>query len=108
MHGQDRNGKGRPERFVMKKPESEEASVMKLKLYEGVENGTLDMRGASRLMRKILGYSQREYAEKVLKIAPRVLIDFERGVGNPTLETLQKIGRPFGLELGFVKKHQRK
>ncbi len=107
MLGQDRNGKGRPRRFVMKKPEPEEASRMKLKLYEGVENGTLNMRDASRLMRKILGYSQKEYAEKVLKIAPRVLIDFERATGNPTLETLQKIGSPFGLEIGFVKKQQR-
>ncbi len=90
----------------MKKPGPGEASKMKMKLYEGVESGTLDMRGASRLMRKILGYSQKEYAEKVLKIAPRVLIDFERGTGNPTLETLQKIGSPFGLETGFVKKQQ--
>jgi DNA-binding XRE family transcriptional regulator len=88
----------------MKKPKPEDARKMKIQLYEGIESGALDMRAASRLMRKILGYSQKEYAEKVLKIAPRVLIDFERGTGNPTLETLQKIGRPFGLEISFVKK----
>lgn len=40
-------------------------------------------------------------------ITPRILIDFEKDAGNPTLATLLKIGYPFGLEVDFVKKHQR-
>jgi transcriptional regulator with XRE-family HTH domain len=87
----------------MKRPLPEKARQMKEELYAGVEAGTLDMGAASRLMRKILGLSQREYAKRVLKISPRVLIDFERGAGNPTLATLLKIAAPFGLRVGFVR-----
>lgn len=52
-------------------------------------------------MRKITQLTQIEFARK-LGIAPRIIIDIERGKGNPTLKTLQKIGKLFGLELGFV------
>ena len=45
---------------------------------------------------------------KILKISPRVLIDIERGVGNPTLKTLNKIGHLFGFKTGFVLKEQNK
>jgi DNA-binding XRE family transcriptional regulator len=48
--------------------------------------------------------TQIEYAEKILKIYPRVLMEIERDRGNPTLETLVKIARPFGLKVGFVVK----
>jgi transcriptional regulator with XRE-family HTH domain len=88
----------------MKRPPQEEARRMKEELYERIEGGTIDMREASRRMRQVLGLSQAAYATRVLKISPRVLIDFERGVGNPTLETLRKIGSPFGLEVGFVRR----
>ena len=57
-------------------------------------------------MRKVLGMSQTDYAKTVLKVSPRILIDFERGKGNPTLATLQKIVAPFGLEVGFIKKYK--
>lgn len=88
----------------MKRPPPDQARRMKEELYEGLEAGTIDMREASRRMRQILGLSQAAYAAKVLKISPRTLIDFERGVGNPTLETLRRIGSPFGLEVGFVRR----
>ena len=52
-------------------------------------------------MRKITKLTQTEFAKK-LGIAPRIIIDIERSKGNPTLKTLQKIGKLFGLELGFV------
>ncbi|MFP4350930.1 MAG: hypothetical protein ACLFQY_21780 [Desulfococcaceae bacterium] len=37
-------------------------------------------------------------------MAPGVLIDLERGVGNPTLKTLEKLAAPFGLQVGLVRK----
>jgi transcriptional regulator with XRE-family HTH domain len=49
-------------------------------------------------MRKVTGRTQAEYA-RLVGVAPRVLIDFERGAGNPTVATLEKILAPFGLEL---------
>jgi len=50
------------------------------------------------MMRKIARKMQAEHAEPVV-VSPRVLIDFERGVGNPTVRTLEKILAPFNLEL---------
>ncbi len=55
-------------------------------------------------MRNIIGMSQKEYAEKILGIFPRVLMEIEKDKGNPTLETLCKVGKPLGLEVGFVKR----
>jgi transcriptional regulator with XRE-family HTH domain len=68
-------------------------------LYERAARGDLGLVEAVRMMRKIASKTQAAYAAMV-GVSPRVLMDFERGVGNPTLETLQKLLRPFGLELG--------
>lgn len=56
-----------------------------------------------RKMRKAIGLTQIEYA-KLAGVAPRVLIDLERGVGNPTLKTLEKLAAPFGLQVGLKRK----
>ena len=53
-------------------------------------------------LRKIVGMTQTEYAEKVLKIYPRVLMEIGRDRRNPTLETLQKVAAPFGLVVRFA------
>ncbi len=66
--------------------------------YDRVERGELSLREASRTMRKIAGKTQPEYA-RFVGVSPRVLIDFERGVGNPTLRTIEKLLAPFNLEL---------
>ena len=87
----------------MKRPSPEKARGMKEELYEGIASGSLDMPDASRLMRKILGMNRVEYAQKVLKLSPRILAEFENGKGNPTLATLKKIAAPFGLAVGFVR-----
>lgn len=58
----------------------------------------LNLVEAVRRMRKIADKTQAEYA-KLVGVSPRVLIDFERGVGNPTLRSIEKMLRPFGLEL---------
>lgn len=76
----------------------------KEKLFEAISNGSLTISEATRKMRKIVGLTQKEYAEKILKIYPRVLSDIENGKGNPTLETLEKIAKPFGLQVGFLRK----
>jgi transcriptional regulator with XRE-family HTH domain len=56
-----------------------------------------------RRMRKSIGLTQTEYA-KLAGVAPRVLMDLERGAGNPTLNTLEKLAAPFGLRVGLVLK----
>ncbi len=84
----------------------EEIRAEKEALYADVEAGRLTLGQTTRRMRKIVGMNQTEYAEKVLKIYPRVLMEIERDRGNPTLETLEKIAAPFGLTVRFVSKQR--
>jgi len=70
-------------------------------LYEDIQAGRLTLGEATRCMRKIVGMTQPEYA-RLIGIAPRVLMDIERGHGNPRLNTLEKLAKPFGLRVGFV------
>lgn len=48
--------------------------------------------------RKVLGVTQETLAE-LADIGLRTLKQFERGKGNPTLETLQKLCDALGLEI---------
>ena len=93
--------------FIVKRTEPEQVREAKEKLYEALAAGQITLGQATRQMRKIVGLTQKEYAEKVLKVYPRVLMDIEKDRGNPTLETLEKIARPFGLKVGFVKASSR-
>jgi hypothetical protein len=54
-----------------------------------------------RTMRLITRKSQVEYA-KLCEVAPRVLADIEAGKGSPTVESLEKLLRPFGYRVGIV------
>lgn len=72
-------------------------------LYADLERGALTLGQATRRMRKIIGVSQAEYATQILKIYPRVLMAIENDRGNPTLETLEKVAKPFGLKVAFVR-----
>jgi transcriptional regulator with XRE-family HTH domain len=76
----------------------EPRNALRTELYERVARGDIGLVEALRTMRKIAGKTQAQYAQLV-GVSPRVLIDFERGVGNPTFKTLEKLLRPFGLEL---------
>ena len=77
----------------------ERRAALREELYARVERNELALVDAVRMMRKIAGRSQASYA-KLVGVSPRVLIEFERGIGNPTVKTLQKLLGPFGLELG--------
>jgi transcriptional regulator with XRE-family HTH domain len=86
----------------MKRPSPQRMADMKEELYRDLARGDIDIREASRRIRRILGMSQKDYALKVAKISPRILSEFEKGTGNPTLSTLQKIGSPLGLQVSFL------
>lgn len=73
----------------------------RVKFYDDVEAGRLSLRDTLRGMRKIAKMTQIEYA-KFVGVAPRIIIDLDRGVGNPTLKTLEKIGHPFRLKINFT------
>ena len=80
----------------------------KLKRREAVRNraasGDLRFPEAIRDIRKSLGLTQAEFASK-FGLTRLQVIALEKGKANPTLETLQKIGRVFGFTVGFVMKN---
>ena len=86
----------------MKRFTPAEMARMKEALYTDLARGEIDVREATRRMRKILGMNQKDYARKVAGISPRILSQFENGTGNPTLATLEKIASPFGLNVTFL------
>lgn len=81
-----------------------DTATSKRALVEAINNNELTLGEAVRRMRKITGMNQKVYAERIVGIAPRILAEIERDSGNPTVETLNKVGRPFGYTIGFVPK----
>lgn len=79
-------------------------AAAKQQLRDAIDNGELTFGQAIRKMRKIAGMSQKVYAKRIIGISPRVLAEIERDVANPTVDTLNKIGRPFGYSVAFVHK----
>jgi putative transcriptional regulator len=84
---------------------NQEVTQAKQQLMDDIESGELSLGQAVRRMRLITGKSQKDFAKNIIGISPRVLAEIERGVANPTVDTLNKIGRPFGYTVGFVRKN---
>jgi putative transcriptional regulator len=87
---------------MSRKLTNEEVTQAKQQLMDDIESGELSLGQAVRRMRLITGKSQKNFAQTIIGISPRVLAEIERGVANPTVETLNKIGRPFGYKVSFV------
>lgn len=90
----------------MNSKQQDDAATAKHDLANSIANNELTLGEAVRRMRKISGMNQKAYAERIIGIAPRILAAIERDEGNPTVETLNKIGRPFGYSAGFVPKRR--
>lgn len=86
-----------------KKPTKEEILENRRTLAERARNGDLRLPEAVVEIRKGFGMTQEEFA-KTLSLTRRQVAEIEAGAGNPTLETLEKIGRLFGFMVGFVPK----
>lgn len=70
-------------------------------LTDKARAGKLRLPEAVAEMRHALGLPQPEFAKR-FRLTTRQLADSERGAANPTAATLAKIGRAFGLQIGFV------
>ena len=71
-------------------------------LPEELASGTVTLGEGVRRMRLAAGMTQAQYAEMV-GIDLRILAAIEKDKGNPRLDTLQKLGKPYGLTVSFVK-----
>ena len=70
-------------------------------LCENLRYGRISCGDAVREMRLILGLTQAQYA-KMAKMRTSQLSLIERDKANPTIKTLQALGKPFGFAVGFV------
>ncbi|MEL4377897.1 helix-turn-helix transcriptional regulator [Brucella cytisi] len=86
-----------------KKPTTEEILENRRALAELARTGDLRLPDAEAEIRKGFGMTQEEFA-KTLSLTRRHVAEIETGVANPTLGTLEKIGRLFGFGIGFVPK----
>lgn len=84
-----------------RKPTREEIHNRRAVIAAKARSGELRLPFAVAEMRHALGLTQPEFA-KIFKLTTRQVADIERGQANPTSETLQKIGRAFGFQIGFV------
>ena len=79
----------------------DEVELLRQELVTLVPRASADIPRLLRTMRLIARKSQVEYA-RMCGVAPRVLTDIEAGRGSPTVETLEKLLKPFGYRLGVV------
>ena len=86
---------------MKRKRTPEEIASMREKFTHDIEQGRLNLSEATTAMRHVVGKTIPEYA-KILKVSQRTLSDIENNAGNPTLNTLNKIAKPFGLRVGFI------
>jgi DNA-binding XRE family transcriptional regulator len=86
----------------IKKPVTAEAAqAQRDAFYKSVNSGELSVGQAVTAMRKISRLTQPEFATH-RGISVQALRQIEADVGNPTLETLNKVCAIFGLQVGFV------
>ena len=86
-------------------PTKNEIRQRRAAIADKARSGALRLPDAILEMRHALGLSQTDFA-KLFKLTTRQIAELERGESNPTAETLDKIGRAFGFQVGFVKKTQ--
>jgi transcriptional regulator with XRE-family HTH domain len=80
----------------------EERGNLIREIHAALGDGTLTLgQTISRLRLEITGLSQAKFA-KMCKISERSLLQLEQDAGNPTVKSLNKVMRPFGLTVGIV------
>ena len=82
---------------------SEEKRTRRSAVTRKAFRGELRFPSAIREIRQALGLTQVEFA-RYFGLSRLQVIALEKGDANPTLETLEKIGKAFGFEVGFVPK----
>ncbi|MES2935452.1 MAG: helix-turn-helix transcriptional regulator [Pseudomonadota bacterium] len=71
-------------------------------LDAAIARGELSLQEALKRMRKISRLTQVEFAAH-RGVSVKVIKEIERGIANPTVNTLNQIGSIFGLRVGFVR-----
>lgn len=73
---------------------------------EAIADGSLELGAAVRQLRTEVAKMQQTQFARMCKISVRTLIQIEQGEGNPTLKSLNAVFKPFGLQMGVVKRNR--
>ncbi|MHA6198068.1 helix-turn-helix transcriptional regulator [Pseudomonas wadenswilerensis] len=77
-------------------------------VIDGIADGSLEVgAGVKRLRVEVAKLRQSDFA-RMCKISLRTLIQIEQGDGNPTLKSLNTVFRPFGLQMGVIRRPDRR
>jgi len=87
----------------VKKLPDEQRRALRNTLHDAVSQGGYPWDQSVRQMRQALGLTQAQFA-KAFKLTKRQVASFEAGAANPTVETLARIGRPFGFVVGYIRR----
>ncbi len=86
-----------------KKPvDKEHLRQRRAELYDAIAKGELTLQHAVKEMRNISRLTQAEFATH-RGVSTKTIKEIESGKGNPTVQTLNRIGQFFGLEVAFVR-----
>jgi len=83
------------------KPDREQRHAAREALDEAARRGELRLPEAVRALRKSLGLSQEEFG-RLARLTRRQVSEMENADGDPKLSTLARVGRIFGMTVGFV------
>lgn len=83
------------------RPTKDEIRERRRLIAEKAAAGQLIFPDSLKEIRLALGKSQQEFG-RLLRMSRRQISELERGVANPTYETIMLIGRLFGFRLAFV------
>jgi DNA-binding XRE family transcriptional regulator len=88
-------------RIVMRKV-LEDRQIVLDEIRQGLSDGSLSFGQAIRQLRqRVTGLNQTDFA-RMCKIALRTLRQLEQDASNPTVETLNSVFRPFGMQVGIL------
>lgn len=74
-------------------------------LYAAIDRGELGFPEVLQALRRSIGKTQAEYAE-LAGLSTRILKEIEQNRGNPTLKSIRKALRPFGLDITVCRARQ--
>ncbi|MCY1423134.1 hypothetical protein D9M71_388410 [compost metagenome] len=76
-------------------------------VQRGIADGTWELGAGVRHLRVTVANLQQAQFARMCKISLRTLIQIEQGEGNPTLKSMNAVYRPFGLQMGVVRRQRK-
>lgn len=87
---------------MKKQMDKEQLRQRRALLYEAVAAGEITLQQAVKEMRVISRLTQAQFAVH-RGVSLKTIKEIESGKGNPTIQSLNRIGQFFGLEVAFVR-----